>query len=263
MYFPTAVTHDRRTACPQHPRRRWCQLLRIDNTYTPVRFVYQDGQGQEHLVSTLEETEYPGQYHQAGKYAHGTSGAGAAADTASGPVQESPFDAPSSQKTAEPQEAHLTFQENQKGLSYDNLFGPYLRGASKITLTDPYLRLFYQLRNLMEFVETIAKTKAADEETILHVMTVEDEFKGEQQREYLAKIQEAAGTAGVSLSWKFDTTGSLHARHIVTNHGWKISLDRGLDIFQHYEMNDAFSFANRLQQFRACKAFEVTFLRQP
>ena len=27
-------------------------------------------------------------------------------------------------------------------------------------------------------------------------------------------------------------------------------LDRGLDIFQQYEMNDAFTFANRLQQFR-------------
>ena len=30
---------------------------------------------------------------------------------------------------------------------------------------------------------------------------------------------------------------------------------------EHYEMNDAFNFANRLQQYRACKGFEVTFLR--
>jgi ATP-dependent Lon protease len=40
-------------------------------------------------------------------------------------------------------------------------------------------------------------------------------------------------------------------------------LDRGLDIFQQYDMNDAFAFANRLQQFRTCKAFEITFLRLP
>lgn len=39
-------------------------------------------------------------------------------------------------------------------------------------------------------------------------------------------------------------------------------LDRGLDIFQRYEMNDAFALTNRLQQFRSCKAFEVTFIRQ-
>jgi ATP-dependent Lon protease len=40
-----------------------------------------------------------------------------------------------------------------------------------------------------------------------------------------------------------------------------LSLDRGLDIFQRYDMNDAFDFANRLQQYRACRAFEVTYLR--
>ncbi|MCA9423112.1 MAG: hypothetical protein KC592_18985, partial [Nitrospira sp.] len=42
---------------------------------------------------------------------------------------------------------------------------------------------------------------------------------------------------------------------------WKISLDRGLDIFQRYELNDAFTFSNRLQQYRPCKAFEVTFIK--
>ncbi len=66
---------------------------------------------------------------------------------------------------------------------------------------------------------------------------------------------------GRELHLGVDGTGTIHARHIVTDHGWKISLDRGLDIFQHYEMNDAFTFANRLQQYRPCKAFEVTFIK--
>jgi ATP-dependent Lon protease len=66
---------------------------------------------------------------------------------------------------------------------------------------------------------------------------------------------------GLNFTWEFDGTGTIHARHIVTDHGWKISLDRGLDIFQHYGMNDAFTFANRLQGYRSCKAFEVTFIR--
>ena len=39
------------------------------------------------------------------------------------------------------------------------------------------------------------------------------------------------------------------------------SLDRGLDVFQRYEMNDAFDFSNRLQQHRQCNAFEATFIR--
>ncbi|MCY4313413.1 MAG: hypothetical protein OXD44_06930, partial [Gammaproteobacteria bacterium] len=61
--------------------------------------------------------------------------------------------------------------------------------------------------------------------------------------------------------WEFDNSRSIHARHITTDHGWKISLDRGLDIFQPYEMNDAFAFSNRLQQHRSSKAFEVTYIK--
>jgi ATP-dependent Lon protease len=48
----------------------------------------------------------------------------------------------------------------------------------------------------------------------------------------------------------------------VTDTGWKIMLDRGLDIFQHYDMNQALSINNRLQQYRSCKAFEITYLRE-
>ncbi len=69
-------------------------------------------------------------------------------------------------------------------------------------------------------------------------------------------MQTAAAAIGIQLTWEFDATNTIHACHIVTDHGWKILLDRGLDIYQHYEMNDAFAFANRLQQYRACKAFE-------
>jgi len=36
-----------------------------------------------------------------------------------------------------------------------------------------------------------------------------------------------------------------------------------LDIFQQYEMNDAFSFANRMQQFRSVKVFEIIYLKMP
>jgi ATP-dependent Lon protease len=68
-------------------------------------------------------------------------------------------------------------------------------------------------------------------------------------------------SVGVRFNWEFDDSSALHARHIVTDAGWKILLDRGLDIFQRYEMNDAFAFANRMQEQRALKAFEVTYLR--
>ncbi len=114
----------------------------------------------------------------------------------------------------------------------------------------------------MEFLETVVKHKFLDAEVAIHLMTTEDEFKGEQQKENFEKIKESSGVVGINFTWEFDSTGTIHARHIITDQGWKISLDRGLDIFQNYEMNDTFTFANRLQQYRPCKAFEVTFIRQ-
>jgi len=141
------------------------------------------------------------------------------------------------------------------------LLGPYLRSARKITITDPYIRLFYQARNLMELLETITRYKQEDEIVAVHLVTVEDINGSDKQREYLEKIDQSCQSVGVAFTWEFDADNTIHARHIITDHGWKIALDRGLDIFQQYDMNDTFTFANRLQQFRNCKAFEVTFIK--
>ena len=227
------------------------QLLRIDSTYGSVRFCYTDTTGKTKTVTTLEEEEYPHYYHKTVAEGDDEVGRGAVQEQVKVPASpEAPL-----------QEKHLIFQENQKGVSYDALLGPYLEGATKITVTDPYIRLFYQVRNFMEFLETIVRRKAREDEIEVHLITVEDEFKADSQHESFEKIQEASVALGVAFTWEFDGSGTLHARHITTDHGWKISLDRGLDIFQHYEMNNAFSFANRLQAFRSCKAFEATFIR--
>lgn len=233
------------------------QLMRIDSTYGSVRFTYQDGDGQTKPVTTLEEQEYPNYYHK-------TISEGESGEILEAAEPDLPQDLSEPLAPSEPvlKEKHLTFQENQKGLSFDTLLGPYIKGASKITITDPYIRLFYQMRNFMEFIETVVKHKAPDEEVAVHLVTMADEFKAEQQKDNFEKMKESASTVGINFTWEFDTTGTIHARHIVTDHGWKISLDRGLDIFQHYEMNDAFAIANRLQPYRQCKAFEITFIKQ-
>lgn len=231
------------------------QLLRIDNTYALVKFAYANSKGESIQVKTLEEREFPQHYYKTLIEENEV-------------VPENPL---AQNKTSEQpgmsmpaqhlREEHLVFQENQKGVSFDTLLGPYLRGAGRIVITDPYIRLFYQMRNLMEFLETIVKHKVPDDEVGVHLVTTEDEFKGEQQKENFEKMKESASTLGVNFTWEFDETGTIHARHISTDQGWKILLDRGLDIFQHYEMNDTFTFANRLQQYRPCKAFEVTFIK--
>jgi ATP-dependent Lon protease len=155
----------------------------------------------------------------------------------------------------------LVYHENQRGVTYAKLFGPYLKGAKKVIITDPYIRKFYQFKNLMEFLETIIKLKENDEEVEVKLFTTEDEFDSERQRDYLAQIKEIMPAAGINFEWEFENSKKMHARHIIINDSWKISLDRGLDIFQRYDYKNAFSLPNKLQEQRSCMAFEVTYIK--
>jgi ATP-dependent Lon protease len=233
------------------------QVMRFDKTFPEVRFGYmRKASSEEILIRTLEEEQYPRYY--GGSVASGDEDG---LSSATGVVAAA--DEPMARHVdSGPKEGHMTFQENQRGVSFDQLFGLYLRGVSEITLTDPYIRLFYQARNLMEFLETVAKYKAEEDEVTVKLVTVLDDFKAEQQAENFERIQESVAPVGINFEWTFDNSGSAHARHLVTDTGWKILLDRGLDIFQQYEMNDAFAVANRMQKYRPCKAFEVTYLQE-
>ncbi|MEI8354631.1 MAG: BREX system Lon protease-like protein BrxL [Deltaproteobacteria bacterium] len=232
------------------------QVMRIDPTFEPVRFGYSAGAGNLIPVKTLEEDQYP-QYYRSRTTTESNEN-----EDSSGDIDNTETKTDEKQKTMEePTEKHVTFSENQRGVSFDTLLGPYLKNAGKIVITDPYIRLFFQVRNLMEFLETVAKVKQDEDEVAVHLITVEDDFKGPQQLEQFQKMQDTCAPIGIQFTWEFDVSNTIHARHIVTDTGWKILLDRGLDIFQHYEMNDTFAIANRLQKHRQCKAFEVTYLK--
>lgn len=231
------------------------QLIRLDKTYKDVRFAFEDKSGSIHAVCTLEEEEYPNYYHKS--VSEGDVPYSKDLEVATGQSKKVENVPPA----ISPEEKHVTYQENQRGISYEILFGPYLKAANSITITDPYIRLFYQIRNLMELLETIVKNTPEEDEVTVHLITSQDDFKSAEQKEHLEKIKASCSSVGIKFSWEFDQNEGIHARHIVTDHGWKILLDRGLDIFQRYEMNEAFAFANRLQQHRSCKAFEVTYLK--
>jgi ATP-dependent Lon protease len=231
------------------------QLMRIDATYAEAKFYYVNQAGEQQWVRTLEEQQYPNYYHRTIESGEEVPALKADEPAVSVNTTEVP-------QEFQLEEKHLEVQENQKGISYDMLFGMYLKEAKEIVITDPYVRIFFQIRNLMELIETIIRYKPVGDEVSVYLKTVQNDREPEQQQEYFEKIQESVKEAGVHFTWEFDETGTMHARHITTEQGWKISLDRGLDIFQHYPMNDAFSLANRMQEFRSCKAFEVTYIQQ-
>ena len=226
------------------------QLQRFDSTFAKTDFSYTKQDGTKVSVRTLEEQQYPQVYYQDGEE----------------PPSEGKLPEPTPPATRvaddrQPTEGHIEIAENQKGISFDDLFGPYIKGASKITITDPYIRHFFQAKNVMDFLETVARHMDESDEVEVHLLTSEDEFKKDQQEDFFKQMQQNAIRAGIKFTWEFDASGTIHARSIATDHGWKISLDRGLDIFQQYDMKDAFSLANRMQSQRSCKRFEVTYIR--
>jgi len=241
------------------------QLMRIDSTYPEVEFTFTDTAGREIRVQTLEEREHPRWYHRR-NVEEAPEGAVIETGGSAEPVRsEEPVTAPAVSAPATPKgpaPGHVTFSENQKGVSFDALFGPWLDEATEITLTDPYIRVYHQMRNLMELLEAIAIRKPDGEDVRFRLLTAPDPDDLERQAGYLEQIRDGIAPLGVEFSWEFDGTNSIHARHLVTDTGWKILLDRGLDVFQRAELNSGFSPASRHQRFRQVKGFEVTYLKE-
>ncbi len=247
------------------------QLMRIDSTYPEVEFNFTDNAGRVTNVQTLEEREHPRWYHR--RNIEEVGEAEFEPDrtrldfTASAPVRVFAENRNLSNPAAPdvprgPAPGHVTFAENQKGVSFDALFGPWLDGAAVITLTDPYIRVYHQMRNLMELLEAVALRKPDGEDIQFRLITMSDPDDTERQTGYLQQIRDGIAPLGVEFSWAFDWTSTIHARHLVTDTGWKILLDRGLDLFQRADLNNGFSPANRHQRFRQVKAFEVTYLKE-
>ncbi len=245
------------------------QLARIDSTYPEVSFHYVGTDGTVTNVTTVEEEEYPQFYRLRPTLNSKTQEDEffVEPDTAKQAVSnvlelnESSTTHSELKLVSQPSEGHLVFTENRKGVSYDKLFGPYIDGASRIIVTDPYIRIFYQIRNMMEFVEMVIRRTPPENQVRIHLVTGQDEGNISRQRELLESITTACTGTGVEFSWAFDGSGMAHARDIVTDTGWKIVLDRGLDIFQPPIKTEGFSLGDRLQEHRMLKNFYITYVR--
>jgi ATP-dependent Lon protease len=243
------------------------QLFRIDPTYPPVEFYFRRRDGQKTHVRTVEEDEFPQFYNRKPAPDPTQEGiSGATNDPTVVEPEETRInevnEVAASPAISRPKEGHHVFSENRKGVSYDKLFGPYIDGATRIVVTDPYIRLFYQTRNMMEFVEMVIRRKAAEDQVAVHLVTGPDDGNLVRQQELLDSIAEACTGTGLEFTWAFDGSGSAHARDIVTDTGWKIVLDRGLDIFQPPVKRDGFNLGDRLQEHRMIKNFYVTYVSQ-
>ena len=147
-------------------------------------------------------------------------------------------------------------KDNQTGVSYKNLFGEYLKNASNITIQDPYIRLPYQFKNLLEFCLMLSQIKAPEDEINLEVVSWNHEEYLEDSKYNFEELQESVSSLGVHLTYRLE---EHHDRYIAADNGWKITLGRGLDIFEKIE--GRFNVADIDQTKRKCKSCELTFLK--
>ena len=145
---------------------------------------------------------------------------------------------------------------NQRGISYTKLFGPYLRTAHKVELTDPFVRMPYQIDNLIEFINTVKQSVENPEGLQIHLSTANDDEHRPDVIDIFDAITDDLAPRGIDFTYDFEAD---HDRFIRLDNGWKINLGRGLDIFDKVER---FSIDRISQEDRRCKACSIAFVRE-
>ncbi len=217
------------------------QLRKMDETFEEVDFSYVSKiTGEHHPINTLEEIENGLKTPSKNSVAIDTE--------VSKSVEINQFQLEPGQKI---------IRDNQSGISYDNAFGSYLLNATNIKITDPYIRLPYQLRNFMELAKLISEKKEPNSEIKLHLITSNNEDYIENAKDAFEQMRYSLESMGIIFSYEFDDF--IHDRSIDMDNGWKIILGRGLDIWQKtggwYDINEY------VQEQRLCKACEITFVK--
>jgi ATP-dependent Lon protease len=257
----TPVETEELLAFSMESRRRVREhILRIDDTFKRHDFIYRPLSGGAPVtVLTPEEIQYPtfaGPRTQ--QAVNGEPGPEAHEDIP--PAAEPSPATPTTAVADEPQPGHVVIPENTKGWSYRRLFAKHLTGARSITICDPYVRMFFQARNLMEFLQMVHDLVPEGDEVAVHLKTQSDMDSCVKQEENLNQLVHSFTGSRVAFSWEFDHSPNFHARNITTDTGWKITIDRGMDIFQRYETGP-FSLAQAMQEARLTRGAEITYLK--
>ena len=151
-------------------------------------------------------------------------------------------------------EKRISFRLGQTGVSYKSLFAEYLQDARSIIIEDPFIRTFWQLKNLTEFLSMLTESRQV-EGLKVHLITNEEDDKIPALIDDLDDIKEDLAAVGLEFTYEFK---DFHDRCIKTDTGWIITLGRGLDIFEPY---NKFSLGAMQQSKRKCKEFSVVYSR--
>jgi ATP-dependent Lon protease len=156
-------------------------------------------------------------------------------------------------QTAKLEEKEVNLRSGMTGYSYTSLFAPYLHDAGQITVEDPYIRKYWQIRNLAEFMTMLVETRDV-EGLKVHLVTDSEDYERTDVLEGLNEIKDEMESLGMEFTYEFQE--GLHDRVISTDKGWRIHPGRGLDIFEPYgKYSVAASSATR----RKCKECNIVY----
>ncbi len=233
-------------------------ILRIDDTFKRHDFIYRSlAAGAVVAVLTPEEIQYPG-------FAGPRPGEKSRAE-AEGPhsmVDGAPRASQQAEWRSSPPDAaipeYLIIPENTKGWSYRRLLAQPLTGARRITIHDPNIRHLHQVRNLMEFLKMVHDLVAEGDEVAVCLVTQSDPETRKEQEENLNQIAASFSGSRVTFSWELDANGTVGDRRILTDTGWNIFIDQGLDIFQRFA-GGPFSVEQAIKEARLTRGAELRY----
>lgn len=218
------------------------QLIKMDETFNddPVYFEYEDKNGTIFKIQTLEEIEY-GFTDNENKKNENTELISESYSTTTD----------ASSELLKPKT--LLLRENQTNVSYEKIFGEYLLNCNSILIIDPYIRMPYQVRNLMEFIRLVLSKKSSDQSISIHLKTFNTDEKIPEMIDTFDDLSDTLIDMDINFTYGFDE--SIHDRSINLDNGWIISLGRGLDIWQR--TGGMLDFAEYHQEKRLCKETNI------
>lgn len=214
---------------------------KTDDEFALINLSYISPDGQEKIVYCPESETAPATQEPSRKNIHSEDGK-EADEAEARPVESKKTAKPASsqQKLDDPagevidqeldelQEQHFTIHYGAAGYSYESLMGPYLVGAKKIEVEDPYIRATHQVQNFVRFCEAVLKVPTIRK--IVLTTSYDDDTDVKQLSERLSELKQSLIEVDVELEVKVNE--HMHDREIRIDNGWVVKIGRGLDFYQ-------------------------------
>ena len=211
---------------------------KTDDEFALINLSYISADGQEQVVYCPESQAASATQEPSRKNIHTDDGdsveakptkrAMAPQSTTPVPEAETPVVDAEAQPPGELQEQHFTIHYGDTGYSYESLIGPYLVGAKKVEVEDPYIRATHQVQNFVRFCEAVLKAPTIRK--IILTTSYDDDTDVKQLSERLSELKQSLIEIDVELEVKVNE--HMHDREIRIDNGWIVKIGRGLDFYQ-------------------------------